>query len=73
MVEVHLMGPEATSAILAWHSSEISQELKGRALPLSDAVDLALAIPPVVLDVVRALARSAGHPHEDEQAFESCQ
>lgn len=68
MVEVHLVREERLAAVFAWHATELAEKLERRALSGQDAIDLSLAVPPVVVDVVRTLITSARHNTEDAQA-----
>ena len=64
MVEIHLVGLELPAAIGAWDAPQVAQELDHARLPDSNALQLQVTVPPVVLDVVRPLARSRAHARE---------
>jgi hypothetical protein len=61
MVEVHLIRPEPPAAIRTWNPTKVAKQLDHSCLPDTDPLQLQVAIPPVVLDVVRSLAGSNAH------------
>ena len=61
MIEVHLMRLEPLAAIGARDAAKITQQLDHPGLSDSDPLDFEVTIPPVVLDVVRSLARTNSH------------
>ena len=61
MVEVHLEWLEPASAVGARHSPDVPEELDHPVLPDANALELEVAVPLVVLDVVRTLAGSRAH------------
>jgi len=61
MVEVHLMGLEQRTAVGTWAAAETPKEVHCRCLAGLHPLDLTLAIPPVVRDVRRTLARTLPH------------
>jgi hypothetical protein len=73
MVEVHLMRKELAATVLTGDPPEVTQELERRALSCRDPIDLALAVPLVVEDVVRALIARTGHSPKMREPEESCQ
>lgn len=61
MVEVHLVRLEAAATVRARDATQLTQELEGRGLARTDALDLLRAVPCVVGDVERPLATSCCH------------
>jgi hypothetical protein len=56
VVEIHLEWLEPAAAIGAWDAAEVAQQLNGPELPDANSGNLQIPVPPVVLDVVCALA-----------------
>lgn len=61
VVEVHLVRLELTTTIGAWDAPEVTQQLDHARLSNTNAPELDLAVPPVVLDVVCPLAGPSAH------------
>lgn len=61
MVEVHLVRLEFPAAIRTWNTTKVANQLDHPCLPDTDPLQLQVAVPPVVLDVVLSLAGSNGH------------
>lgn len=56
MVKIHLVGLERSAAVLTRNVPEIAQQLDRPSLSDTNTPDLAVAVPTVIFDVVRALA-----------------
>ena len=61
MVEVHLDGVEAATAVGARSVAQLVQEFNSRSLPARHALDLPLPMGRVVANVCGPLAGSRGH------------
>lgn len=55
VIKVHDVRFESPTAVETWDASQVAQPCQRRTLPNQDALDLLLAMPRVVRDVVRAL------------------
>jgi hypothetical protein len=55
MVELHLVGPEATATVRARNLPQFAKHLDHSILTDANAPELQITIPPVVLDVVWSL------------------
>ena len=51
VVDIHLMGCEATATILAWPAAELAEELQCSSLPAANALQVERAVPAVVVNV----------------------
>jgi hypothetical protein len=56
VIKVHLEWLEPAAAIGARDTAEVAQQLNGPELPNANAGNLQIPVPPVVIDVVCALA-----------------
>ena len=64
MVEVHLVRLATSTAIGAGDTAEITKKLHHARLAYANALQLQIAIPSVVLDVIRTLTWSPAHGSE---------
>jgi hypothetical protein len=61
VIEVHLVRLELPTTVCAWLAAKVSQKLDHASLPYPNALELEIAIPAVVLNVVGSLAGSWPH------------